>query len=37
MTNRELEALNRNRRIRQICLVTGREIEDVLREWVEKL
>lgn len=37
MTNRELEALNRDRRIRQICLVTGREIEDVLHEWVEKL
>ena len=37
MDYKQLAELNRGRRICQICLVTGREINDVLKEWVEKL
>ena len=37
MDYKQLAEFNRGRRICQICLVTGREINDVLKEWVEKL
>ena len=37
MDRKQLEELNRNRRICQICLATGREIDDVLKEWVDTL
>lgn len=37
MTNRELLEYNKNRRICQICLATDRDLEEVLREWVDIL
>lgn len=37
MTNRELFEFNKNRRVVQLCMATTRDIEEVLKDWVEIL
>ena len=37
MTNTELARRGENRRICQIAVVTHRDLEEVMREWIDKL